>query len=114
MPDQPTTTDERPATEPQTPSASDDSLLRAQAREQVERVHTFKLHLVASFIGMLLLTCIWAITEYHNSGGWPHHFSESSGTPGTWNDWIIWPWLAWGTLGLLLLEWYVYNRRTYV
>ena len=88
-------TDERPATESQTPTISDDDLLREQAVKQVERVRSFKLATVASFIGMLLLTCIWAFTEYHNSGGWPHHFSESSGTPGTWNDWIIWPWIAW-------------------
>ena len=26
----------------------------------------------------------------------------------------IWPWLAWGALAVVLLEWYVYNRRTYV
>ena len=26
----------------------------------------------------------------------------------------IWSWLAWVALGVLMLEWYIYNRRTYV
>jgi hypothetical protein len=31
---------------------------------------------------MLILAAIWAITEYHNAGGWPTQgFSQSSGIP---------------------------------
>jgi|SRR5581483_8927234 len=74
---------------------SDNETLRAAAVKQLARVRTFKLHLVASFIGMLLLTWIWAVSEYHNAGGWPHSFSESSGVAHVWNDWIVWPAIGW-------------------
>jgi hypothetical protein len=95
MLEQLTTTNERPATEPQPTVVSEENSLRAQAVRQVQRAHAFKLQAAASVIGMLLLTCIWATSEYNNSGGWPHHFGQSSGTPGTWNDWIIYPLIAW-------------------
>ncbi len=88
-----TATDERPAIDLR--GAPDDESLRDRAVKQVERVRAFELHLVASFVGMLALTAIWATSEYHNAGGWPDRFSQSSGTPGTWNDWIVWPWIAW-------------------
>ena len=90
-----TPTDKRPTGDLQLTHATDDQGLRAQAVRQVERVRSFKLHLVTSFLGMLLLTTIWAISEYHNAGGWPHDFSQSSGASNVWNDWIIWPWIAW-------------------
>src|SRR5512142_1748617 len=76
-------------------STTEETQLRAQAVKQVERVRAFKLHLVAWFLGMLALTAVWAVSEYHNAGGWPHDFSQSSGTTGVWNDWIIWPWMIW-------------------
>jgi len=104
------TSAEQPAIEAPAPNSSDDKLLREQALEQVQRVRIFKLHTVASFIGMLLLTCIWALTEYHNAGGWPHSFSQSSGTPGVWNTWIVWPWLAWSFI-TIVRAYVVYFRR---
>jgi hypothetical protein len=112
MPEPSITTNEPPTTkEGQPPTSSDTDALRAQALKQVERVHAFKLHVVASTIGMLLLTCIWAISEYHNAGGWPSNgFSQSSSIPHVWNDWIIWPLIAW--LSFLCLRAYtVYFRR---
>lgn len=96
MPDQLITTDHKPTSDlTSTPVARDDEL-RAQAVKQLERVRVFKLHLAASFLGMLLLTAVWAISEYHNAGGWPSDgFSQSSSIPHAWNDWIIWPWMVW-------------------
>jgi hypothetical protein len=45
---------------------------------------------------MAILVVIWAATEYHNAGGWPvHGFSQSSGIPGVWNFWIVYPLGAW-------------------
>jgi 2TM domain len=96
MPEQLTSTDAKPTTALKLSDVSGEEKLREQAVKQVERVRAFKLHLAASFLGMLLLTCIWAITEYHNAGGWPTDgFSQSSSIPHVWNDWIIWPWMAW-------------------
>ena len=45
---------------------------------------------------MVILVIIWAMTEYHNAGGWPTQgFSDSSSIPNVWNDWIIYPAIAW-------------------
>jgi hypothetical protein len=39
---------------------------------------------------------IWAMTEYHNAGGWPTQgFSDSSSIPNVRNDWITYPAIAW-------------------
>ena len=96
MPEQLTTPNDKPTTELKLTAASGEEELRVRAVKQVERVRSFKLHLVASFLGMLLLACIWAIAEYHNAGGWPSDgFSQSSGVSHVWNDWIIWPLIAW-------------------
>jgi hypothetical protein len=95
MPEQSITTNDKPTSELKLTTVSGEDELRAQAVKQVERVRSFKLHLFASFLGMLLLACIWAIGEYHNAGGWPHSFSQSSGVSHVWNDWIIWPLIAW-------------------
>ena len=38
-------------------------------------------------------------SEYHNAGGWPAHgFGQSCWPriPNVWNDWIIYPAIAWG------------------
>ena len=103
-------TDKRPTVDLQLTHATDDQSLRAQAVRQVERVRAFKLHLVASFLGMLVLTAIWAISEYHNAGGWPHDFSQSSGAGNVWNDWIIWPWIAWAFI-MSVRAYAVFARR---
>jgi hypothetical protein len=96
MPDQLITTNDKPRPDLKVTAVSGEDELRAQAVKQLERVRAFKLHLAASFLGMLLLTAIWAISEYHNAGGWPTDgFSQSSSIPHVWNDWIIWPWMAW-------------------
>jgi 2TM domain len=96
MPSQLITTDHKPTSDLKPPAISNEDELRALAVKQLERVRSFKLHLAASFIGMLLLTAIWAFSEYHNAGGWPSDgFSQSSSIPHVWNDWIIWPWMAW-------------------
>jgi hypothetical protein len=47
-------------------------------------------------VGMIVLTAIWAFSEYHNAGGWPTSgFSQSSGIPNVWNYWIIYPFIGW-------------------
>lgn len=96
MPEQLITSNDKPTTEVRLTTTAGEDELRAQAVKQVERVRNFKLHLAASSLGMLLLACIWAISEYHNAGGWPSHgFSQSSSIPHVWNDWIIWPAMFW-------------------
>jgi hypothetical protein len=88
-----------------------DELARQQAIRQIERKRRFKLSVVASAVGMLVLVIIWAMSEYHNAGGWPvHGFSQSSGIHDVWNYWIIYPLIGWllvlGTAALV-----VYGHR---
>jgi 2TM domain len=84
---------------------------RQQAIRRIERRHRFHLSAVVSGLGMALLVLIWALSEYHNAGGWPvHGFSQSSGIHDVWNVWIVYPLGAW----LLLVAagaWDVYRRK---
>lgn len=83
---------------PDTP-ADTGQLAREQAIRQIERKRRYWISTAVSTIGMLVLAAIWAITEYHNAGGWPTQgFSQSSGIPDVWNIWIIYPAIAWAFL----------------
>ena len=73
-----------------------DQLAREQAIKQIERRRRFKISTAAAAVGMVILAAIWAMSEYHNAGGWPvHGFSQSSGIHDVWNFWIIYPLSAW-------------------
>ncbi|HLN70946.1 MAG TPA: 2TM domain-containing protein [Streptosporangiaceae bacterium] len=91
--------------------ADGDGLARQQAIRQIERRRRFWISTIWTAIGMAILVAIWAITEYHNAGGWPvHGFSQSSGIHEVWNFWIVYP------LGAFLLivaahGWFVYGNK---
>ena len=71
-------------------------LARQQAIKQIERRRRFWVRAAIGTLGLVVLVIIWAMTEYHNAGGWPTEgFSDSSGIPNVWNDWIIYPAIAW-------------------
>ncbi|MGP7995996.1 MAG: hypothetical protein ACLPKI_01475 [Streptosporangiaceae bacterium] len=91
--------DDRSAhTAPDTP-ADTGRLAREQAIKQIERRRRYWIGTATSTLGMILLTVIWATTEYHNAGGWPTQgFSQSSGIHDVWNIWIIYPAIAWAFL----------------
>jgi hypothetical protein len=48
-----------------------EKLARQEAIKQIERRRRFKVSMVVSGLGMIILVAIWAMTEYHNAGGWP-------------------------------------------
>ncbi len=98
------------ATYPTAP-ANDEQLARQQAIRQIERRRRFHINAVASGIGIAVLVAIWAMTEYHNAGGWPTNgFSQSSGIHDVWNFWIVYPVGAW--LAILATHgWYVYMHK---
>jgi hypothetical protein len=78
------------------PADTDPDTGRQQAIRQLQRKRRFRISAVWSAIGMAILVAIWAMTEYHNAGGWPTQgFSQSSGIHGVWNFWIIYPLGAW-------------------
>ena len=103
--------DDRPAAMQPTTPADTAQLARQEAIKQIERRRRYWWSTIASTIAMAILVAIWAITEYHNAGGWPTRgFSQSSSIHDVWNIWIIYPAIAWvaltGTHG-----WFVYMRR---
>ena len=72
--------------------AGGDELARRPAIRQINRRRRFWISTVSLTVGMAILVIIWAVTEYHNAGGWPvHGFSQSSGLYEVWNLWIIYP-----------------------
>jgi len=96
------TISERDASAGSGAAARADEFARQEAIKQIERKRRYWISTAASTGGMLILAAIWAITEYHNAGGWPTQgFSQSSGIPDVWNIWIIYPALAWAFLTLV-------------
>ena len=91
--------------------ADDEQLGRQQAIQQIERRRRFWYQTVVGALGMMLLVAIWAISEYHNAGGWPSQgFSQSSGIHDVWNTWIIYPIFGWLFL-TAAHGWSVYFRK---
>ena len=85
--------------------------VRQQAIKRLERKRRFRISAVWSAIGMAILVTIWAMTEYHNAGGWPTQgFSQSSGISDVWNFWIIYPLGAWLVI-LAAHAWAVYGTK---
>ena len=76
---------------PDGPAESDDRA-RQRAIRQIERRRRFWVSTIWLAIGMVSLTFLWAVGEYHNAGGWPvHGFSQSSGIHEVWNIWVVYP-----------------------
>jgi 2TM domain-containing protein len=93
-----------------TPAGSEEHA-RQQAIKQIERRRRFKVSTAVAAVGMALLVVIWAMSEYHNAGGWPTHgFSQSSGIHDVWNFWIVYPLGAWVFI-TAAAGWSVYLRK---
>jgi hypothetical protein len=61
-----------------------------RAAQHLERVRKFKRYLAVYVLSLLVLTPIWAITQYYIQDGWPKHLSTRSRYAGDWDPWIIW------------------------
>ena len=95
---------------PDAPAGSH-QLARQQAIRQIERRRRFRIRASIGSLGMIILVVIWALSEYHNAGGWPTSgFSQSSGIPDVWNYWIIYPAIAW-VLITAADAWFVYGHK---
>ena len=85
-----------PADSGQNAAVVGEQLAREQAIKQIERRRRFWIRATMGTLLMVIVVFIWAVTEYHNSGGWPTQgFSDSSSIPNVWNDWIIYPAIVW-------------------
>ena len=76
--------------------------LREWARRHVERVRRLKLHVAAFIVGVLVLTPVWALTQWHDNGAFKHFEFSPDGTPGDWEPWILYVVLVWG--GILAIN----------
>jgi hypothetical protein len=83
--------------------------LRALALDRIRRRRNFATHAIAHLSATLFLTVVWAVTEYHNAGGWPTGF-RTGRMNHDWDPWIIYPVLA-GTFALALHAWIAFGRR---
>ena len=91
--------------------ASSEQLAREQAIKQIERKRRFKVSTAWATLAMIVVVVIWAITEYHNAGGWPTQgFSQSSSIPNTWNIWIIYPLIGY-VVAVAAHAWFVYGHK---
>ena len=92
-------------------SATTAQLARQQAIQQIQRRRRFRIRVTTGTLGVMILAIIWALTEYHNAGGWPANgFSQSSGIPNVWNYWIIYPAIAW-VLATAADAWWVFGHK---
>jgi hypothetical protein len=79
--------------------ASEDRALRELAVRQVERVHSFRLHLMTYVVGIVGLGIIWMLTEYFQDSTWPSRFADADdGDPGTWNPWYFYAVGVWSVV----------------
>jgi hypothetical protein len=85
--------------------------LRELAVRQVERVHSFRIHLVSYAIGIVGLGVIWMLTEYFQDNTWPSRFADADdGDPNTWNPWFFYAVAVWAIIvGVHALK--TYGRR---
>ena len=86
-----------------------DSELRERAIERITRRRRFYVHAAAHVIGSVFLIVVWAVTEYHNAGGWPTGF-RTGRLNHDWDPWIIYPLIA-GTLALATHAWIAFGRE---
>lgn len=88
---------------PPLPAAGrEDGELREWARQHIERVRQLKLHAAVFVVGMLVLTPVWALTQWQDNGSFKRFDFSPDGTPGDWEPWILYVFLVWG--GILAIQ----------
>jgi protein-S-isoprenylcysteine O-methyltransferase Ste14 len=93
------------------PETANGQGLRDLAISYIQRKRRFQGRALAYGAISLVLTVVWAVSEYSNAGGWPSSgFSQSSSIPHTWNIWIIYPLLGL-VLALVIDAWNTFGRK---
>ncbi|MFN8185670.1 MAG: 2TM domain-containing protein [Gaiellales bacterium] len=95
--------------EPTTAVGPGEESLRNHALDRIRRRRAFRAHLAAYVAGTLLVAAVWAVTEYHNAGGWPTGF-RTGRRDHDWDPWVMYP-LIGGTLALAVHAWLAFVRR---
>ena len=92
---------DEPAVSSTPPAPTEDQELRAAVRTRIEGVRRLKLHIAAYVLGMLVLTPVWALTQWQTSGGF-QRWSTDHSRPGDWEPWILYVALGWGLVVAIL------------
>jgi len=87
-----------PGPKPSPVPATEESELRAAARDYEQRVHRFKINLAAWIVGAILLTGLWVLTQWNANGAFERFAHE--GNAGDWNP-TLWA-LGVGVWGLVV------------
>lgn len=82
-------------------------LLRLEAIERLRQRRNFWIHVTVHLLGTLVIVTVWAITEYHNAGGWPTGLRTGRHNR-DWDPWVIYP-VAAGTLALTVHGWITFG-----
>jgi hypothetical protein len=84
---------------------------RQRVVERIERKRHLHAELLVVGFGLVILLAIWAISEYHNAGGWPTQgYGQTSGIHDVWNYRIVYPVIA-VALIVAARAWSGYGRR---
>ncbi len=111
MPSELLTKDERTLPPPAQTTTVADEELREVARKQVDRVRRLKMHVAAYVVGLILLTPVWALTQWATSGAF-ERWSTDHSQPGDWEPWIAYVALGWGlVVAIIALKTY-FGRPT--
>jgi H+/Cl- antiporter ClcA len=84
---------------------------RECARRHLERVRRLKLHVAAFVVGMIVLTPVWALTQWQTSGGF-ERWSTDHSHPGDWEPWILYVALVWGLVVAIVALKVYFDRPT--
>ena len=82
---------------------------RATAIRALERRRRFHAHVAFHAVLLAVLAVVWAISEYHNAGGWPTGFATGRDDR-DWDPWIVYPVLVAAT-AVAVHAWHLYGRR---
>jgi hypothetical protein len=91
-----------------TASADRPTTLRDAALSSLAAKRRFRANLLKAAVLVPVLVVIWAITEYHNAGGWPTAFATGRRNH-DWDPWIIYPLIA-VVAYLAISAWLAYGR----
>jgi hypothetical protein len=79
------------------------------ALNRIRRHRNLVTHLFAYLLGSLLVTIVWATTEYQNAEGWPTALRTGRQNH-DWDPWIVYPLVA-GAISVAVHAWIAYGRR---
>ena len=82
---------------------------RERAVRELERRRCFQAHVAFQVILLAVLAVVWAVSEYHNAGGWPTGLRTGRDAH-DWDPWIVYPVIV-AVAAIAIHAWHVFGRR---